>query len=38
MYFVRKSLHELKRINSKYGLVTMCTSGRQGIAATFEAL
>ena len=33
-----KCLHELKRINGQYGLVTMCIGGGQGIAAIFEAL
>jgi len=33
-----KCLYELKRINGKYGLVTMCIGGGQGIAAIFEAL
>ena len=29
-------LAELKRINGRYGLVTMCIGGGQGIAAIFE--
>ncbi|TMO74834.1 acetyl-CoA C-acyltransferase [Pseudoalteromonas sp. S3785] len=33
-----KCLYELKRIKGKYGLVTMCIGGGQGIAAIFEAL
>ena len=33
-----KCLYELKRINGKYGLVTMCIGGGQGIAAIFEAI
>ena len=33
-----KCLYELKRIDGKYGLVTMCIVGGQGIAAIFEAL
>ncbi|MEH6555802.1 acetyl-CoA C-acyltransferase family protein [Pseudoalteromonas tetraodonis] len=33
-----KCLYELKRINGKFGLVTMCIGGGQGIAAIFEAL
>ena len=33
-----KCLHELKRINGQYGLVTMCIGDGQGIAAIFEAL
>ncbi|MDX1593666.1 MAG: acetyl-CoA C-acyltransferase family protein [Gammaproteobacteria bacterium] len=31
-----KCLYELKRIGGKYGLVTMCIGGGQGIAAIFE--
>lgn len=31
------ALHELKRINGKYALVTMCVGGGQGIAAIFES-
>lgn len=34
---VTKLLHELQRIKGKYGLVTMCIGGGQGIAAVFEA-
>ena len=33
-----KCLYELKRTQGKYGLVTMCIGGGQGIAAIFEAL
>jgi acetyl-CoA C-acetyltransferase len=33
-----KCLYELKRIGGKYGLVTMCIGGGQGIAAVFERL
>ena len=33
-----KCLYELKRIDGKYGLVTMCIGGGQGIAAIFEAI
>jgi len=33
-----KCLYELKRIGGKYGLVTMCIGGGQGIAAIFESL
>ncbi|WP_405600383.1 MULTISPECIES: beta-ketothiolase BktB [unclassified Pseudoalteromonas] len=33
-----KCLYELKRINGKYGLVTMSIGGGQGIAAIFEVL
>lgn len=31
-----KALHELRRIQGKYALVTMCIGGGQGIAAIFE--
>lgn len=33
-----KALYELKRINGRYALVTMCIGGGQGIAAIFERL
>ena len=33
-----KALHELRRIQGRYALVTMCTGGGQGIAAIFERL
>ena len=33
-----KCLHELQRTGGKYGLVTMCIGGGQGIAAIFERL
>lgn len=33
-----KCLHELQRINGKYGLVTMCIGGGQGIAAIYEKM
>ncbi len=33
-----KCLYELKRTGGKYGLVTMCIGGGQGIAAVFERL
>jgi acetyl-CoA C-acetyltransferase len=33
-----KAIHELHRIGGRYGLVTMCIGGGQGIAAVFEAL
>lgn len=33
-----KCLYELKRINGKYGLVTMCIGGGQGIAAIYQAM
>jgi acetyl-CoA C-acetyltransferase len=31
-----KVLHELRRTGGRYGLVTMCIGGGQGIAAIFE--
>jgi acetyl-CoA C-acetyltransferase len=33
-----KALYELERIDGRYGLVTMCIGGGQGIAAVFERL
>ena len=33
-----KLLHELKRINGRYGLVTLCIGGGQGIAMIVESL
>jgi acetyl-CoA C-acetyltransferase len=33
-----KIIHELQRIGGRYGLVTMCIGGGQGIAAVFERL
>ena len=33
-----KALYELQRIGGRYGLVTMCIGGGQGIAAIFERL
>jgi acetyl-CoA C-acetyltransferase len=33
-----KAIHELQRIRGRYGLVTMCIGGGQGIAAVFERL
>ncbi len=33
-----KALYELARINGKYGLVTMCIGGGQGIAAIIERI
>jgi acetyl-CoA C-acetyltransferase len=33
-----KALHELQRTGSRYGLVTMCIGGGQGIAAIFERM
>ncbi|RKE39622.1 acetyl-CoA C-acetyltransferase [Paraburkholderia sp. BL23I1N1] len=33
-----KAIHELKRINGRFALVTMCIGGGQGIAAIFENL
>ncbi|WP_233839218.1 beta-ketothiolase BktB [Paraburkholderia sp. ZP32-5] len=35
---VTKLLYELKRIKGRYGLVTMCIGGGQGIAALFESV
>jgi len=35
---VIKALYELRRIGGRYGLVTMCIGGGQGIAAIFEAM
>ncbi len=33
-----KAIYELERINGRYGLVTLCIGGGQGIAAIFERL
>jgi acetyl-CoA C-acetyltransferase len=33
-----KALYELARVNGRYGLVTMCIGGGQGIAMAFERL
>lgn len=33
---VTKLVHELRRTGGRYGLVTMCIGGGQGIAAIFE--
>ncbi len=33
-----KALYELRRTGGRYGLVTMCIGGGQGIAAIFEAM
>lgn len=33
-----KCLHELERINGRYGLVTLCIGGGQGIAIVFERI
>jgi acetyl-CoA C-acetyltransferase len=33
-----KALYELARINGRYGLVTMCIGGGQGIAAIYERI
>jgi len=33
-----KALYELKRINKRYGLITLCIGGGQGIAAVIENL
>jgi acetyl-CoA C-acetyltransferase len=35
---VVKALYELKRVNGRYALVTMCIGGGQGIAAIFERM
>jgi acetyl-CoA C-acetyltransferase len=35
---VTKLLYELQRVGGRYGLVTMCIGGGQGIAAIFEAV
>jgi acetyl-CoA C-acetyltransferase len=35
---VTKLVHELRRIGGRYGLVTMCIGGGQGIAAVIENL
>ena len=37
-FLATKALYELKRINGRYALVTMCIGGGQGIAAVFERL
>jgi acetyl-CoA acyltransferase len=29
-------LHEMKRRNAKYGIVTMCVGGGMGVAGIFE--
>src|SRR5690606_19185738 len=31
-----RAMHELKRVEGRYALVTMCIGGGQGIAAVFE--
>jgi len=33
-----KALHELRRVQGRHALVTMCIGGGQGIAAIFERL
>ena len=33
-----KLVHELKRINGRYGLVTLCIGGGQGIAMVVESV
>ncbi len=33
-----KAIHELKRINGRYAVVSMCIGGGQGIAAAFERM
>ncbi|WP_321930542.1 acetyl-CoA C-acyltransferase family protein [Paraburkholderia guartelaensis] len=35
---VTKAIHELRRVNGRYALVTMCIGGGQGIAAIFQRL
>jgi len=37
-YIATKALHELRRIQGQYALVTMCIGGGQGIAVIFERL
>jgi len=37
-YIATKALHELRRIQGQYALVTMCIGGGQGIAVVFERL
>ena len=37
-FVATKALYELQRTGGKYGLVTMCIGGGQGIAAIFERL
>jgi acetyl-CoA C-acetyltransferase len=37
-FLATKALYELKRINGRFALVTMCIGGGQGIAAVFERL
>ncbi len=37
-FIATKALYELKRINGRYALVTMCIGGGQGIAAIFERI
>lgn len=37
-FIATKALHELKRTNGRYALVTMCIGGGQGIACVFENL
>ncbi|MBN9339980.1 MAG: hypothetical protein J0H52_07880, partial [Comamonadaceae bacterium] len=33
-----KCIYELQRIQGRYGLVTMCIGGGQGIAVVFERI
>jgi len=33
-----KAIYELQRTGGRYGLVTMCIGGGQGIAAVFERM
>jgi acetyl-CoA C-acetyltransferase len=35
---VVKAMHELERTGGKYGLVSLCIGGGQGIASVFERL
>ena len=37
-FLATKALYELKRIDGRYALVTMCIGGGQGIAAIFERI
>jgi len=37
-FLATKAVYELQRIGGRYGLVTMCVGGGQGIAAVFERL
>lgn len=37
-FIATKAIHELHRINGRYGLITMCIGGGQGIAVVIEKL